>query len=212
MSTNFLPGLGFPEVDQAAVPPGLFLGRDASAHPHLAEFEGSGRSRGPTDTQSRFASEPVRAALCKRYVGPGRLVLEDVPSMQPTANDLFVQMLAAAVNLPDTLIIESKYPIRPALPFSPGGEVADIVKTVGGEMASCAPSDRVTASCGWGGFALVFSASGGAGVSAVEAGNLVRARVIAAAFSADKSAFACSHGVYATIDYSKEDLRENSAR
>jgi len=37
---------------------------------------------------------------------------------------------AAGVNFPDTLIVQGKYQIPPSLPFSPGGELAGVVKQV----------------------------------------------------------------------------------
>ena len=55
---------------------------------------------------------------------------------------------------------------------------------------------------------LVLGAAGGVGLSAVELGKLMGARVIAAASSAEKLAVCREHGADETIDYSKEDLRE----
>lgn len=55
---------------------------------------------------------------------------------------------------------------------------------------------------------LVLGAAGGVGLTAVELGALMGARVIAAASSADKLALAKQYGAEATIDYSNEDLRE----
>ena len=46
---------------------------------------------------------------------------------QPGPEDVIVDMRAAGVNFPDVLIIKNKYQFRPALPFSPGGELAGIV-------------------------------------------------------------------------------------
>ena len=55
---------------------------------------------------------------------------------------------------------------------------------------------------------LVLGAAGGVGLSAVELGKVMGARVIAAASSAEKLAVCRDHGATETIDYSKEDLRE----
>jgi NADPH2:quinone reductase len=55
---------------------------------------------------------------------------------------------------------------------------------------------------------LVLGAAGGVGTAAVELGALLGARVIAAASSEDKLAFAREHGASETIDYSREDLKE----
>jgi NADPH2:quinone reductase len=57
------------------------------------------------------------------------------------------------VNFPDTLIIQKKYQYQPDLPFSPGGEVAGVVKAVGEGVTAWKPGDRVLASSTWGGYA-----------------------------------------------------------
>jgi NADPH2:quinone reductase len=55
---------------------------------------------------------------------------------------------------------------------------------------------------------LVLGAAGGAGLTAVECGKAMGARVIAAAGGAAKLAVAREHGADETIDYRSEDLRE----
>ena len=55
---------------------------------------------------------------------------------------------------------------------------------------------------------LVLGAGGGVGVTAVETGKLLGARVIAAARGADKLAIAKAHGADDLIDYAAEDMRE----
>jgi len=59
---------------------------------------------------------------------------------------------------------------------------------------------------------LVLGAAGGTGMSAVHIGKLMGARVIAAASSAEKVAICRDHGADTTLDYSKNDLRENVMR
>ena len=54
---------------------------------------------------------------------------------------------------------------------------------------------------------LVLGAAGGVGLSAVELGAAMGARVIAAASSEQKLAIATEHGAELGIDYSKEDLK-----
>ncbi|MFP5224821.1 MAG: NADPH:quinone oxidoreductase family protein [Actinomycetota bacterium] len=54
---------------------------------------------------------------------------------------------------------------------------------------------------------LVLGAAGGVGLSAVEIGKAMGARVIAAASSPEKLATCTEHGADETIDYSKEDLK-----
>ena len=55
---------------------------------------------------------------------------------------------------------------------------------------------------------LVHGAAGGVGLTAVEIGKALGARVIATAGGADKCAIAAKHGADETIDYKTEDVRE----
>jgi NADPH2:quinone reductase len=64
-----------------------------------------------------------------------------------------VSVKAAGVNFPDVLIIENKYQVKPPLPFSPGSELAGVVKTVGTGVTGFAPGDAVMAITGYGAFA-----------------------------------------------------------
>ena len=64
-----------------------------------------------------------------------------------------VTVKAASVNFPDVLIIENKYQVKPQLPFSPGSELAGLVKTVGAGVTAVKPGDRVMAITGYGAFA-----------------------------------------------------------
>lgn len=58
----------------------------------------------------------------------------------------------------------------------------------------------------------VLGAAGGAGLSAVEIGALMGARVIACASTPDKLALAREHGATLTLDYTKEDLKDGLKR
>jgi NADPH2:quinone reductase len=59
---------------------------------------------------------------------------------------------------------------------------------------------------------LVLGAAGGVGLSAVEIGKAIGARVIAAASSDEKLAICREHGADETINYTTEDLREGIKR
>jgi NADPH2:quinone reductase len=95
----------------------------------------------------------MKAVLCKAWGLPETLVVEDVPSPTPGPDDVLIDVHAAGVNFPDTLIIQKKYQFVPELPFSPGGEVAGVVKAVGANVTEWKPGDRVLASTTWGGYA-----------------------------------------------------------
>ncbi|MFL9871715.1 NADPH:quinone oxidoreductase family protein [Paraburkholderia megapolitana] len=198
----------------------------------------------------------MRAIRCNEYGPPESLVVEDLPELQPKTGEVVIDVKAASVNFPDVLIIENKYQFKPALPFTPGSEVAGIVRAVGDGVTHVRPGARVVAFTGSGGFAeqavapagacipladgidfaqaaaftlvygtshhavvdraalqagetmLVLGAAGGVGLAAVEIGKALGARVIAAASTDEKLAACVEHGADATINYSREDLRE----
>src|SRR3954449_11423585 len=95
----------------------------------------------------------MRAVLCKAYGPPESLVVEDVVSPEPGPGEVVVSVKAASVNFPDVLIIQNKYQFKPQLPFSPGSEVAGVVKTIGDGVTTVKPGDRVMAFTTYGAFA-----------------------------------------------------------
>ena len=72
----------------------------------------------------------MKAVLCKQHGLPDTLVVEEIPSPKAGAKQVVITVKACGVNFPDTLIIQNKYQFKPELPFSPGGEVAGIIKEV----------------------------------------------------------------------------------
>ncbi|OEC47452.1 NADPH:quinone oxidoreductase [Pseudomonas sp. 1D4] len=95
----------------------------------------------------------MKAVLCKAFGPAETLVLEEVSSPEPKKNEVLIDVHAAGVNFPDTLIIEGKYQFKPPFPFSPGGEAAGTVAAVGEKITHLKPGDRVMALTGWGSFA-----------------------------------------------------------
>jgi NADPH2:quinone reductase len=95
----------------------------------------------------------MKAVVCKKFGPPDTLVVEDVPSPVAGPGDVVVSMRAASVNFPDVLIIQNKYQVKPPLPFSPGSEMAGVVKEVGAGVTRVKPGDRVMAVTIYGSFA-----------------------------------------------------------
>jgi NADPH:quinone reductase-like Zn-dependent oxidoreductase len=95
----------------------------------------------------------MRAILCKEYGPADKLVIEDVASPVAKGHGVKVRVKAAGLNFPDTLIIEGKYQLKPAMPFSPGGEMAGEVIEVGEKVTRFKPGDRVAGLTGYGAFA-----------------------------------------------------------
>jgi len=198
----------------------------------------------------------MKALICEAFGPIENLQLKDMPSPQPGPGQLVVQMKSAGVNFPDALMVQGKYQVKPPFPFSPGGEIAGVVKAVGTGVTRFSVGDRVMALTSTGGFAqeclteeartlplpqgmdfdtgaalmltyctslhalkdvgdlrpgetlVVLGAAGGVGVSAIEIGKAMGARVIAAASSEDKLAVCRQVGADETINYSTENLKD----
>src|SRR5260221_10078353 len=95
----------------------------------------------------------MKAILCKQFGPPESLVVEDLPSPRAGRGEVVISVKAASVNFPDVLIIQNKYQFKPPLPFSPGSELAGVVKEVGEGVANVRVGDRVMAFTTYGAFA-----------------------------------------------------------
>ncbi|TAE24344.1 MAG: NADPH:quinone oxidoreductase family protein [Cytophagales bacterium] len=102
----------------------------------------------------------MRAVLCHQYGPPESLQVNEVDPLKATKGKLVIDVKACGVNFPDTLIIQGKYQFKPAFPFSPGGEVAGVVREVGEGVTHLKPGDNVFSLTGWGGFAEQVLADG----------------------------------------------------
>ncbi|MFH1869737.1 MAG: NADPH:quinone oxidoreductase family protein [Pseudomonadota bacterium] len=198
----------------------------------------------------------MKALICEAYGPIDTLVVKDIPSPLPGPKQLLIEVMAAAVNFPDALMVQGLYQVKPPLPFTPGAEIAGIVKAVGAEVKQFKAGDRVIALTSTGGFAeeclaeahrvmplpagmdfaagaalvltyctslhalkdcghlkpnetlVVLGAAGGVGISAIEIGKAMGARVIAAASSDDKLALCRKVGADDTVNYSTENLKD----
>jgi NADPH2:quinone reductase len=73
----------------------------------------------------------MRALLCTELGPADRLELAEIPDPEPGPGEVVIDVRAAALNFPDTLIIEGKYQFRPDPPFTPGGEAAGVISAAG---------------------------------------------------------------------------------
>ena len=85
----------------------------------------------------------MKAILCQRFGAPDDLVLADVPEPVAGPDEVVAKVAAVGLNFFDTLIIAGKYQTKPPFPFSPGGEFAGVVESVGAGVAEFQPGDRV---------------------------------------------------------------------
>lgn len=198
----------------------------------------------------------MHAWLCENPVGVEALQWKELPTPQPKAGEVLVEIKAASLNFPDLLIVQNKYQIKPPLPFVPGAEYAGVIAAVGPDVQHLKVGQSVACLSGTGGFGthtiapaalclplppgfphadaaafimtyatshhalvdrgqvkagetvLVLGAAGGVGTAAIQIAKTLGARVIAAASSDDKCELCRSIGADATINYSREKLRE----
>ncbi|GLK68876.1 NADPH:quinone oxidoreductase family protein [Hansschlegelia plantiphila] len=92
----------------------------------------------------------MKAVLCIELGGPEALQFVELPDPQPGPGEVVVDVAYAALNFFDTLIIAGRYQSKPDLPFSPGGEMAGVVSSVGEGVEGLAVGDRVAGYLGHG--------------------------------------------------------------
>ncbi len=95
----------------------------------------------------------MKAVVCKAWGLPETLVVEDLPERTAAAGEVLIDVMAAGVNFPDVLIIQNKYQFKPELPFTPGNELAGVVRAVGEGVNHLKVGDRVFAYVAHGAFA-----------------------------------------------------------
>jgi NADPH2:quinone reductase len=95
----------------------------------------------------------MKAVLCKQFGPPDSLLVEDLPSPRAGPGEVVISVKAASLNFPDVLIIQNKYQFKPPLPFSPGSELAGVVKEIGPGVQGWRAGDKVIAFTTYGAFA-----------------------------------------------------------
>ena len=198
----------------------------------------------------------MHAWLCENPTGVDALQWKELPTPQPQAGEVLVEIKAASLNFPDLLIVQNKYQHKPPLPFVPGSEYAGVVAAVGEGVTQLKVGQNVACLSGTGGFGthaiapaklcmplpagfpfvdaaafimiyatshhalidraqlkagetvLVLGAAGGVGTAAIQIAKAAGARVIAAASTDEKCELCRSIGADATINYTRENLRE----
>ena len=198
----------------------------------------------------------MHAWLCENPVGVDALTWKELPTPEPKAGEVLIEIQAASLNFPDLLIVQNKYQMKPELPFVPGSEYAGVIRAVGEGVTHLKIGQSVACLSGTGGFGthtiapaklcmplpegfpavdaaafimiyatshhalidraqlkagetvLVLGDAGGVGTSAIQIAKAAGARVIAAASTDEKCELCKSIGADATINYSRENLRD----
>jgi NADPH2:quinone reductase len=97
----------------------------------------------------------MKAMLARAWGEPSTLEYVDAPVPRPNAGEVLIEVRAIGCNVPDILIVQGTYQHRPELPFSPGCEVAGIVRGIGAGVTEVGLGERVFATMAWGGYAEV---------------------------------------------------------
>ena len=95
----------------------------------------------------------MKAIRAHEWCGPRDLVIDQIDQPRPGDGQVLVRVNVAGLNFPDLLIITGKYQFKPALPFSPGFEIAGTIEKVGAGVSKFSGGERVIAQVAVGGFA-----------------------------------------------------------
>jgi mitochondrial enoyl-[acyl-carrier protein] reductase / trans-2-enoyl-CoA reductase len=89
-------------------------------------------------------SRSIKAIVYQAHGKPEEVLrLEEQKLPAPAADEALVRVLAAPINPADLNQIEGKYPIRAALPATPGFEGAGVVEEIGGSVQGLAVGRQV---------------------------------------------------------------------
>ena len=95
----------------------------------------------------------MRAIVVDRWMDPSELTVREAPEPRLTPNGVLIEVRAAGCNFFDTLIVSGRYQVKPKFPFTPGAELAGVVRAVGEQVTGIRVGDRVLSSGNTGGFA-----------------------------------------------------------
>ncbi|HVL55832.1 MAG TPA: NADPH:quinone oxidoreductase family protein [Burkholderiaceae bacterium] len=94
----------------------------------------------------------MKAWIVRQWCEPEQMRFEDVALPEPGPRQVRVKIAAAALNFLDTLMIQGRYQVKPAFPFTPGVEIAGVVDAAG-EGCRLAPGTPVAGTLATGGYA-----------------------------------------------------------
>jgi NADPH2:quinone reductase len=132
----------------------------------------------------------MRAVRCNQHGLPDTLSIETLADLHPEAGEVVIDVKAASVNFPDVLIIENKYQFKPPLPFTPGAELAGIVREAGAGVTQFRPGMRVAAYTAQGAFAEQALASASSCVALPDDVDLAHAAAFSLAYGTSYHAVA----------------------
>jgi NADPH2:quinone reductase len=125
----------------------------------------------------------MRRLVC-RQLGPlDALTFEDVDPLRAAPGQLVVAVAAAGATYVDALIARGGYQIKPPLPYTPGTELAGVVREVGSNVDGVAAGDRILTFSLLGAFAEEVAVPATLAVPVPEAVDLTMAATIPQSYS-----------------------------
>ncbi|XP_030063581.1 zeta-crystallin [Microcaecilia unicolor] len=86
----------------------------------------------------------MRAVRVLQFGGPDVLkVSSDVPVLNPEDNQVLIKVHACGINPVETYVRSGSFAIKPALPYTPGSDVAGVIERTGKGVAAFKKGDRV---------------------------------------------------------------------
>lgn len=95
----------------------------------------------------------MKAIVCHDFAPVSDLKYEDFEAPKAGKAQVVIDVAAAGVNFPDSLLVQGLYQLKPELPFIPGTEVAGTVSEVGEGVKHLKVGMRVLGICSLGGYA-----------------------------------------------------------
>lgn len=84
---------------------------------------------------------------------PSTLKIDEVDDLVPGDHEVLVDVQAVGLNFPDVLVVQGKYQFLQPLPFTPGKDLAGVVRAVGAGVQNIKAGDRVMSQVESGAFA-----------------------------------------------------------
>lgn len=85
----------------------------------------------------------MQAIVVEQFGPPGVMRLRTLSAPSPADSQVLVRVHAAGVNPVDTYVRSGNYPLKPGLPYTPGGDGAGVIERVGAEVTGLRAGDRV---------------------------------------------------------------------
>lgn len=95
----------------------------------------------------------MKAVVCTAWGPPDGLGIEEVADPVAANGEVVIDVKAAGVNFPDVLTVQGKYQVKPTLPFTPGNELAGVIRSVGAGVTGFKVGAQVIAFTRQGAFA-----------------------------------------------------------